>query len=254
LKTTPLRVAVHLAAWGLLGWLAWLYYTGHLTINPIQAAEQHTGKYALVFLMLSLACTPLNTVFGLRQAVSVRRSLGLYAFMFAAIHLLIFVGLDYGFNWEFLWADVGTKRYILVGAAAFIILASLALTSFRWWQKKLGKNWKRLHRLVYLAGCLVIVHYAWSKKGDLFRLQGDIIQPLIFGLLVLILLAVRTQPVRRTLVNLRQLVVKRIGKFQSRKISASIPLALKTVLAFQKQPAPQVSSIPRGQQDHEQSR
>lgn len=244
-------MAVHLAAWGLVGWLAWAYSTGNLTVNPIQAATQHTGKYALIFLVLSLACTPLNTLFGWRQALSVRRALGLYAFMFAAVHLMIFIGLDYGFNWEFLQADIATKRYILVGAATFIILASLAITSFRWWKKKLGRNWKRLHRMVYLAGILVIVHYAWAQKGDLFRLQGDINQPVFFGLLILALLVMRIPPIRRALSNLRQQVEKRMARFKSLETTRLTPSAQKPAPVRQPQSIPQASSIPGRQHDHE---
>jgi sulfoxide reductase heme-binding subunit YedZ len=110
--------------------------------------------------------------------------LGLYAFMFAVTHMLIFVGLDYGFNWNFLWLDLASKRYIWVGLLTLIILTLLAATSFQWWMRRLGKNWKRLHRLVYLAGALVVLHYAWSKKGDVLALQGDVIQPFAFGLAV----------------------------------------------------------------------
>jgi hypothetical protein len=102
LKLTPFQILVHLLAWGLVAWLAWDAWTGNLTVNPIQAATQRTGKNALVLLVLSLACTPLNTLFGLRQALTVRRSLGLYAFMFAAMHFAIFIWIDYGFDWEFI--------------------------------------------------------------------------------------------------------------------------------------------------------
>jgi methionine sulfoxide reductase heme-binding subunit len=166
-------------------------------VNPIQAATQRTGKYALIMLVLALACTPVNTLFGWRQVLKVRRTLGLYAFLFAAAHFTIFIWIDYDFNWEFLKADILDKPYIFVGATALLILSALAFTSFRWWMKRMGKNWKLLHRLVYLAGVLVVIHYAWARKGDIFRLQGDILQPLLFGLLVMLLLVLRIPAVRR---------------------------------------------------------
>jgi len=203
LKFTPLQIAVHLAFWILAGWLAWAYFSDNLTANSIQALMQHTGKYALIFLVLSLACTPLNTVFGFRGAIKVRRALGLYAFLFAFSHLLILVGLDYGFDWVLLQLEILDKRYILVGLAAFTILLPLALTSFKWWMKRFGKYWKWLHRLVYLAGVLVILHYAWAKKGDLLSLSGDMLQPFLFGVIVLVLLVLRLPFVRRTMVDLR---------------------------------------------------
>ncbi len=202
------QLAAHLLAWGLALWLAWDAWTGNLTVNPIQAATQRAGKDALILLALSLACTPLNTLFGLRQALTARRALGVYAFLFALAHFLIFIGLDYGFNWGYVYQDLADKRYIFVGLAALVILTLLAATSFQWWMKKLGKRWKKLHRLVYLAAPLVILHYAWARKGDLFRLQGDVIQPLLFGLAVALFLIVRIPAVRQRAARLRGRVLK----------------------------------------------
>lgn len=203
-KFNRLQIVVHVGVWLLLAWLAWDYLSGNLTVNPIQAATQRSGKYALILLVLSLACTPLYRLFGFRQALTVRRPLGLYAFLFAALHFGIFTGLDFGFDWNLLKIEFLERRYILVGLGALSILTPLAITSFKWWMKRLGKNWKRLHRLVYLAGPLVIIHYAWAKKGDLLRLQGDIWQPLLFGGIVLLLLVVRIPVVRRTIQRLRE--------------------------------------------------
>jgi len=208
-KFTPLQIIVHIGAWVPLLWLLWDNYTGNLTINPIQAATQRSGKYALVLLVLSLAATPANTLFGFRQALKVRRALGLYAFMYAAIHLTIFAGLDYGLDWGLLQGAIFEKRFVLVGLAAFLILLSLAATSFKSSMKRMGKNWKRLHKLVYLAGGLVIVHYAWSIKGDVFRLQGDIWQPLLFGLILAFLLFLRIPFVRKWFSGARQRLNRR---------------------------------------------
>lgn len=210
LKRSPLQVLVHLLAWSLAAWLAWDAWTGNLTVNPIQAATQRTGKYALILLVLSLACTPLNTLFGWRQALTVRRTLGLYAFLFAAGHFAIFIWIDYGFNWEFIRLEIIDKRFILVGAAALTILTLLAATSFQWWMKRLGKRWKTLHRLVYLAAPLVVLHYAWARKGDLLRLQGDILQPLAFGLVVALLLLTRLPALRKQAVKWRSQLQKRL--------------------------------------------
>ena len=214
---TRLQIFVHASAWGLLAWLGWSYTGGGLGVNPVQAATQWAGRFALIYLLFSLACMPLNALFGFRQALKVRRALGLYAFMFAAVHLGIFVGLDYVFDWTLLWLDVANKRYVFVGAGAMLILLALAVTSFRWWMKRLGKNWKRLHRLVYLAGMLVVVHYAWAKKGDLFRLQGDILGPLVAGVILLVLLAVRIPALRKAVRAMRSRLKKRIlpGSFRA---------------------------------------
>ena len=202
-KISWLPLLVHASAWFLVAWLVIDYLSGNLTINPIQAATQRTGKYALIFLVLSLSCTPINTLFGFRQVLGLRRWLGLYAFMFAAIHLTIFIGWDYGFDISLLKIEFLQKRSVIIGSAALLILLPLAITSFRWWMKRLGKNWKRLHRLVYLAGGLVIIHYAWAKKGDLFRLQGDIWQPLLIGIFLIILLVLRIPSVRKKVSSFR---------------------------------------------------
>lgn len=208
---TPLQAAVHVAAWIPLAWMVWDYYSFNLTANPIQNLTQRTGKAALTFLVLALAATPANTLFGFRQAIKVRRALGLYAFLYAAMHFWIFLAWDYGFSWELLKTEIFDKSYILVGAGALTILTALAVTSFRWWMKKLGKNWKRLHKLVYLAGGLVIVHFAWASKGDLLSLQGDVWEPLAYGLAVALLLIVRIPAVRKWASGLRRRLALRLA-------------------------------------------
>ena len=153
--------------------------------------------------MLCLAVTPINTVIGWRGVVRVKRTLGMYAFMYALIHVLILVGWDYSFNFNYLWGDFSGKSYIWVGLAGFLILTVLAATGFHWAMRWLGKNWKRIHRLVYAAGVLVILHFAWAVKGDIFRLQGNIRQPLTYGLIVILLLGLRIPPLARGIKRLR---------------------------------------------------
>lgn len=196
-RFTKFQAAVHIAAWIPLALLVFNWFTNNLTFNPIQALELRTGKYALVLLILALACTPLNTVFGFRQAIKVRRALGLYAFMYASIHFLIFIGLDYQFDLILLQEAIFEKRYAFVGFAAGLILLALAVTSTRGWMKRLGRTWTRLHKLVYLAGILVIVHYVWLVKSDI-RI------PLLYGALVLTLLILRIPAVRHKASKLRQ--------------------------------------------------
>jgi sulfoxide reductase heme-binding subunit YedZ len=99
--------------------------------------------------------------------------------------------------------DVGTKWYIIIGLIAFLLLLPLAVTSFKYWMKRLGKNWKRLHRLVYIISPLVAVHFLLSVKGDLTRLQGNIWQPVLYGSIALILLALRISKVKTGLTALR---------------------------------------------------
>lgn len=194
LRLTRLQWIVYTVALLPLALLIFDALAGRLSVNPIQDATLRTGKTALILLVASLACTPLNTVFGLRQALKVRRGLGLLAFFYAAIHFGIFIGVDYGFDLYLVGLELAEKRYVLVGAAALLILLLLAITSTKGWQRRLGKRWKSLHRWVYPAGVLVILHYAWVQKAD-------IRQPLLWGVLLAGLLLLRVNAVKRPLVS-----------------------------------------------------
>jgi len=131
-----------------------------------------------------------------------RRPLGLYAFIYASLHFATFVWLDYGFDLDLLIEAVFAQRYVVVGFAAGLILLALAITSPRSVQKRLGKNWKLLHRLAYLAGILAIVHFAWLVK--------DIRVPLRYGAVLALLLVLRIPRVRKTLSSARHQLRKRL--------------------------------------------
>ena len=195
-RFTPLQIAVHLGSLVPLGIMVWDYFTNNLTFNPIQEVTLRTGKTALVLLVLSLACTPLNTLFGWREVIRVRRPLGLYAFFYAAVHFLIFIGLDYGFNLNLILEATFEKRYAVMGFAAGVILLALALTSTKGWQRRLRKNWKRLHQLVYLAAAFLVVHYVWLVKSD-YR------EPLAYGFAIGLLLLLRIPTIRHWASGLR---------------------------------------------------
>jgi sulfoxide reductase heme-binding subunit YedZ len=201
LKKNWLRILTHVGALTPLAWLLWDGWTNQLTVNPIQDITFRTGKAALILLVLSLACTPVHTLFGFRQVIPLRKPLGLYAFMYVSLHFLIFVGLDYGFEVGLLYEAIFEKRYALVGFAAFLILLPLAITSTKGWMKRLGKNWKRLHRWVYLVGLLAVIHYIWLVKSDLR-------EPLIYGAIVVLLLLARVPGVRRAVANFRSRLTK----------------------------------------------
>ncbi len=197
LRTHWLRIVTHLGALIPLAQLLWDAHIDNLTFNPIQEITYRTGKSALIMLLLSLACTPLNTVFGLKQVLPLRRPLGLYAFAYAALHLGIFVYLDYGLDPELIREAIVEKRYVLVGFTAFLLLTPLAITSTKGSMRRLGKHWKQLHRLVYLAAPLVILHYVWLVKADVRK-------PLAYGAVVALLLLLRTPAVRRRITRFRQ--------------------------------------------------
>jgi sulfoxide reductase heme-binding subunit YedZ len=189
---TWLQLAAHVGAWLPLLLLIYDFLADNLTVNPIQDITFRTGKPALVLLILSLACTPLNSLFGWRWAIKLRRPLGVYAFLYALLHFLVFIGLDYGFDPDLLYGAIFEKRFALVGFAAFLILLPLALTSTKGWQRRLGKAWKQLHKLVYIAALLVIVHYVWLVKSD-------VREPLLYGAAVVGLLLVRLPAVKQRL-------------------------------------------------------
>ncbi|GAB4447368.1 MAG: hypothetical protein OHK0041_06970 [Anaerolineales bacterium] len=211
-RYTPLQVAVHVYAWSVLVILIFQFFTHNLTANPIQALEQRTGRHAITLLVLSLACSPLNTLFKWNEPLKRRRALGLYAFMYAVIHVLIFLHLDYGLAWSLIAQTIFEKPFIIVGVISFLLLIPLAWTSFDIWKKRLGKTWKRLHQTVYIIAPLVVLHYAWSKKGNFFALQGEIIRPLIYGLVVVLLLILRVPQVRKAAASLRDRILPLLRK------------------------------------------
>jgi sulfoxide reductase heme-binding subunit YedZ len=178
-------------------WLLWDQFAGNLSINPIDDYTDRTGDTAIRLLLLSLAVTPVQTVTGWRKISTVRRSLGLWAFAYALFHLYIFVGMDYAFSWKFILLDgLPTKPYIVVGLAALLILIPLAITSTKWMQKQLGRNWKKLHRWVYAAGILAVTHFIWVRKVPFG-------QPTLYAIILALLLLARLPVVRSWLSSLR---------------------------------------------------
>ncbi|MBK8047157.1 MAG: sulfoxide reductase heme-binding subunit YedZ [Anaerolineales bacterium] len=194
-----LTILAHVGSALPLIYLIWGWFTGNLGVDPIATINNVTGRTAIFLLTLSLTATPINILFGWAKPITVRRALGLWAFAYAVLHLLNFVGLDYGFDLAFLLQDaLLSKPYIVVGAVALVILLALAITSTRGWIKRLKKNWIRLHRLVYLAAALVVLHFLWQAKVP------ERTDPLIYAIVLTFLLVVRIPPVRRWIVLTRQ--------------------------------------------------
>jgi sulfoxide reductase heme-binding subunit YedZ len=187
-----LMVIGHIAALLPLAWMAYMLFGPLFIIDPIKEFTLFTGKTALILLMVTLAVTPLNTLFKWRQTIPLRRWLGLYTFFYAAIHMSIFVFVDYGLDLQILIDAFLEKKFALAGFTAFLLMAPLALTSTKGWQRRLGKRWKQLHWLVYIAGIAAVTHYVWLTK------QG-VLEPWFYALLLAVLLVMRFSPIRKWL-------------------------------------------------------
>jgi sulfoxide reductase heme-binding subunit YedZ len=148
-----------------LGRLVWLGSAGDLGANPIEFITRSMGTWTLVFLCLSLAMTPARMLTGWTGFIHLRRMLGLFCFFYATVHFLIWLWLDHNFSLAAMWQDVLERPYITFGFLAFVLLIPLALTSNRWAQRKLGRRWSHLHRMIYGIAILAILHYWWHKAG-----------------------------------------------------------------------------------------
>jgi sulfoxide reductase heme-binding subunit YedZ len=140
-------------------------FTGGLGVNPIETLTLTTGRWALRFLLATLAVTPIRRLTGWHPIIRFRRMLGLFAFFYATVHFLIYVVLDHFFDWERIVADILERRFITAGFLALMLMLPLAITSTSGWVRRLGgRNWQRLHRLIYVSAVLGAVHFLWKVK------------------------------------------------------------------------------------------
>ncbi len=147
-----------------LAWLVYAALTDNLGANPIEAFTRSLGDWALRFLLLTLLATPLRRAMGWSWPIMYRRMLGLYAFFYATLHLCSYIVLDQFFYWPDIWADIIKRPFITVGMVSFLLLIPLAATSNRYSFRRLGRNWQRLHRLVYFITAGVILHFFMMQK------------------------------------------------------------------------------------------
>ena len=154
--------------------------------EPIKEITHHTGEWTLLFIIFTLAMSPLKQITNMNIWISIRRMLGLFVFFYASLHMLTYVGLDYRFDINEISKDILTKRFIFVGFAAWLLLVPLALTSSKKMMNILKQYWKKLHRLIYLIALLGVTHFIWLVKKD-------ITEPLIYLLIILFLLAFRVK-------------------------------------------------------------
>lgn len=148
-------------------WLLAGVFRGWLGANPIEKLTHVTGLTALILLLLTLAITPLRRLTGWNPIIRLRRPMGLFAFFYAVVHFSIWFVFDMVFDVSAMVADIVERKYITVGMAGLLTLLPLALTSTRGWIRRLGKKWTKLHRGVYVATALGVIHFYWLVKADL---------------------------------------------------------------------------------------
>ncbi len=190
-----MKVMIFLLALIPLDRLLWLGLTDGLGANPIEFITRSTGTWALVLLCITLAMTPLRLLTNSLFWIKIRRMLGLFSFFYAALHFLIWFWLDQNFDLLSMLKDIVKRPYITMGFASFVLLIPLALTSNHWMQRKLGRRWSQLHRLIYFIACTVILHYWWHKAG-----KNDLQTVSIYALIVCLLLCCRIPFVRSKLI------------------------------------------------------
>ncbi len=178
-----LRLSAFIASLLPLGRLVWLGMHDGLSANPVEFVTRSTGTWALVFLCLSLAMTPLRRLTGRPQWMKLRRMLGLYSFFYAVLHFSLWLWIDHNFDLAGMWADVLKRPFIAAGFTAFVLLVPLAATSTKGMMRRLGVNWVRLHRLVYLIAIAAILHYWWHKAGKNDFATVSIYAAVVAGLL-----------------------------------------------------------------------
>ena len=191
------KAAVHalaLAPLAMLGWKAWQVGSGSdidaLGAEPVAAIEHELGLWALRLLLVTLAVTPLRQLLDRPLLLRFRRLLGLWAFAYASLHFTAYLVLDLRGWWAQVLVEIVERPYITVGFAAWLLLLPLAVTSTRGWMRRLGRNWGRLHRLVYAIAALAVLHFWWVVKSDLR-------EPLLYAAILAVLLGWRLVRRRR---------------------------------------------------------
>lgn len=188
--------------------LVYLGMTGGLGANPIEFVTRSTGTWTLVGLLVTLLITPLRRLTGRAEWLRFRRMLGLFAFFYASLHFVTYIWLDQFFDWSAVVKDIVKRPFITFGFAAFVLLIPLAATSTHAMMRRLGRRWQLLHRAVYAIALLGVIHYLWLVKKDLT-------EPLVYGSVLVILLAARSpwgvallQSMRGRMVQARSWVMK----------------------------------------------
>jgi len=190
------NILVHITASVPLALTAYEYFTNTLPIVLDRHLVIRFGAVGMAFIVASFSITPLSILTGKTNLTSIRRPLGVYGFCYIALHLLAYAWLSNEFDWALILRDIGERRAMSIGLLAFALLIPLALTSTNGWQKRLGRRWKVLHRLIYFAVPLSVLHYFWLERDI-----RDLV--FVYMALVAILFAMRLPVIRRTIANIR---------------------------------------------------
>jgi sulfoxide reductase heme-binding subunit YedZ len=176
------KASIFLACLLPLGRLVWRGFHSGLGANPIEFITHSTGDWTLIFLLVTLAITPLRKLTRQYWLISFRRMLGLFAFFYGFLHLMTYVWLDKFFDVHEMLHDIAKRRFITAGMTAFTLIIPLALTSTKWAIRKLGKRWQTLHRLIYFSAAAGVIHYIWLVKADL---RKPLEYALVLGMLLM---------------------------------------------------------------------
>lgn len=159
-----LKPVVFLAALSPFLWLVFRAFTERLSANPVEDLTLTTGIWALRFLLVTLAITPIRRITGWHRIIQFRRMFGLFAFFYASVHLLIYLVFDQALAFKYILPDLVKRPYITAGMAAFLLMVPLAITSTKGWIRRLGRRWQVLHRLVYFSAFAACLHFIWKVK------------------------------------------------------------------------------------------
>ena len=185
MKLRLTKVAIFLSALVPLARLVWKAFQNNLGANPVEVITHSTGDWTLILIIATLSVTPLRRITRQYWLIGIRRMVGLFAFFYSTLHFLTYIWFDKGFEIHEMVRDIAKRPFITIGFPAFVLMIPLALTSTAWSIRRLGgKNWQRLHRLIYFTAILGVVHYLWLVKADRRK-------PIEYGILVGILLLYR---------------------------------------------------------------
>jgi len=179
-----LKIFIFLAALIPLGRLVWKFYHDALGANPVEVITHSTGDWTMILILTTLSITPLRKLTKQYWLIGIRRMIGLFAFFYGCLHFTTYIWLDKSFDVHEMIKDVYKRPFITAGFTAFVLMIPLALTSTKGWIRRLGKNWQRLHWLIYVSGIAAVIHYIWLVKADLR-------EPLRYGSVLSVLLIYR---------------------------------------------------------------